>query len=468
MKPLLRCVTTAVGAMTSVAMVNVAQADVWVFEPTAAIDQRFDDNYELSSNEKRAVSATRAVGTLGLSRESTSAAVRAFLRADALLSISEGDDNDDLSSNQIAFIETKAIRPRSSYGVRLSFKRDTPNRDISADITDPSATAADTGASVTQDQNVDRNRFVINPVFSYNLSRRAELDLDYSFTSVDHGLPSCQEAEQRFVDNLAEGQVYNGEPFTALDELDNFQEHAFKITGRYSLSPIDSVFSTFGYSLFEAEEEVNTPVFEEKTFDERCQNRNVLRNPRDTSSVDTVRLSLGYERAYSQTLTLSGQFGAYQTESDRIADPITRTRENISSTGFLVNASISKTTGLTRYTGRIGYDVFPSDIGDVVESLELIGDLEHKLGQLLDFSFRIRAYEPETVSTESVEFARRFLSMEPKLIWRFSRQWTAAASYRYRRQKSQGDFDSAASNAVLFSIKYTPPSEIADTRGRTQ
>jgi hypothetical protein len=36
------------------------------------------------------------------------------------------------------------------------------------------------------------------------------------------------------------------------------------------------------------------------------------------------------------------------------------------------------------------------------------------------------------------------------------------AAYRYRRQKAQIDPVSAESNAILLSLKYTPPSEIRD------
>ena len=87
------------------------------------------------------------------------------------------------------------------------------------------------------------------------------------------------------------------------------------------------------------------------------------------------------------------------------------------------------------------------------------------MGPLLDFSFRVRAYEPDAFNASSDnKFSRRFLSLEPKLIWRFSRAWTAAGSYRYRRQKSQVDTGSGQSNAVLFSLKYTPPSAIRDAQ----
>ena len=96
----------------------------------------------------------------------------------------------------------------------------------------------------------------------------------------------------------------------------------------------------------------------------------------------------------------------------------------------------------------------------------MIADYQRELGKLTLFNFRLRAFEPDAISdtTDADAFARRFLSIEPKIVWNFRREWSAAASYRYRRQKSQVDTQSGDSNALLFSIKYTRPSAIADAR----
>lgn len=439
-----------VGWLGGLVLSAPAISDVWVFEPSASVDQRIDDNYRLDPDNALAVSATRVIGSLGLSRESANQVIKGQIRVDGLLSLNE-DETDELSSNQIAFLESRFLQRRSSYGVKLSFKQDTPNRDISADLTDLSQTASDTGASVTQDQNVDRERIFVNPSYSYNLSRRAEMTLDYAFTKVSHGLPSCEDAINEWVES-------GGQPedvFTVVDELDDFEEHAIKLNSRYKLTPIDQVYSNIGFSRFEADEEVATDDFNLKDPDERC--RNVLRNPRDTTSVNTTRFSIGYDRLLSPTLTVGGQLGYYTADSNEFG-------VTSSTSGYLANLTVSKSTGITKFTAQLGVDVYPSDIGDVVESFQLVGDMTRELGPLTDFSFRARIYEPDAISDDNDddEFARRFLSLEPRLIWRFTRTWTLAGSYRYRRQKSQTNPNSGVSNAVLLSLKYTPPSEIRD------
>ena len=448
-------------------------ADIWVFEPSASVDQRVDDNYRLDPINEQGVAATRAVASMNLSRDSQSSAIRGQARIDALLSINE-DDTDERSSNQILFLETVLQRPRYKTGIGFSFKRDTPSRDISADITDLSQTAADTGASVTQDQNVERDRFVITPSIDYNISRRTNVALKYTYTDVQHGLPSVQDAIDRQVqaiianenapqevrDSLAAldrpATINDIGQFTIDDELDDFTESLLELQFRHKLTRIDTWNMLLSYSSFEAQSEFPSP---ESEREEDPREQFILRNPRLPTTVDTARIAFGYERSFSTTFTLGGQLGYFTAESDTFGEIETNT-------GYTAAITARKLAGIDQFSGKFGVEVFPSDVGDVVESLELIGDYQRTLGPLLDFTLRLRAYEPDAISDAKNDdkFARRFFSAEPKLIWRFSRAWTAAFAYRYRRQKSQVDTISGESNALLFSLKYTPPSAISDAR----
>ena len=451
-----------------------ANADVWVFEPSIALDQRFDDNFRLESVRERGVSATRAVASGELSRESKTFAFRGQARVDALLSVNE-DFDDELSSNQILFFEARQLRPRSSYGLTFSYKRDTPSRDISADITDLSQTASDTGASVTQDENVSRERFVFNPEFNYKLSRLSEVTFGFTYTDVSHGLPSVQDAIDRQVaatianenapQELVETLLALDRPaeindigrFTIADELDDFTEALVEVNYRRQLSRIDTASALVSFSAFEAQSEVADAPEAERTPDP--SEENILRNPRVGTTVDTIRLVLGYERLFSPTLTGGIQVGYFTADSEAFG-------ESSTNDGYTAVISASKNAGIHRFSGRFGIEIFPSDIGDVVESLEAIGDYERQITRLSTFNLRLRAFEPDAVSDNDISdrFARRFFSMEPKVIWGFKRGWTAAGAYRYRRQKSQAEFESGESHALLFSIKYSPPSAIADAR----
>lgn len=449
-------------------------ADVWVFEPSVGLDQRFDDNYRLEPFRERGVASTRAIASGELSRESKTFAFRGQARVDALVAVNE-DIDDELSSNQVLFFDARRLQPRSTFGVTFTFKRDTPSRDISADITDLSQTASDTGASVTQDENVSRKRFVLNPEFSYKLSRLSQVTFGLTYTDVQHGLPSVQDAidrqvaatianenaPQELVDALLAldrpAEINDIGRFTIADELDDFTESLVEINYRRQFSRIDTFTSLVSFSAFEAQSEVvDTPEIDR---DPDPRQENILRNPRVATTVDTIRLVLGYERLFSPTLTGGIQVGYFTADSDSFGEQSTND-------GYTLVLSAAKNAGIHQFKGRFGIEVFPSDIGDVVESLEAIGDYQRQMTRLATFHLRLRAFEPDAVSdnNNSDRFARRFFSMEPKVIWGFKRGWTAAGAYRYRRQKSQAETKSGESHALLFSINYSPPSAIADAR----
>ncbi len=451
-------------------------ADVWLFEPTVGLDQRIDDNFRLDPFRETAVSATRAVASAKLSREDQRYLFLGQARVDGLLSVSE-DDSDELTSNQILFFDTQWLRPRSRWGLEFTFRRDTPSRDISADITDLSQTAADTGAIVTQDQNVDRERLVVKPSYRFNLSRRTELSFSYTYTDVDHGLPSVQDAIDRQVQGLLANEntpqslrdtllsldrpatINDIGRFTVSGELDDFTENLVEFGYRHLFSRRDTISAALSFSGFEAQSEIADAV--EADRDEDPREPNILRNPRAPTTVDTSRIVLGYDRKFSPTFNAGIQIGYFIADSDTFG--VTESND-----GYTAQLSALRIGGLDRYSVRFGVEVFPSDIGDVVESLELIGDYQRELSKLSTFNIRVRAFEPDAISdaADADRFARRFFSIEPRIIWRFSRAWTAAASYRYRRQKSQVDPQSGDSNALLFSISYTPPSALRDARRR--
>jgi len=143
--------------------IDFAYAQSYVWLPSVALDQRFDDNYRLQLEDSETVSATRFVGNLGLNRESQVSRFRGLLRADLLVSARE-DSPDEQDSNQFAFFDTSITHRRSLTEASFKIKHDTPNRDISTDITDLTAVPADAGA---------RNWMILTSMHFYLLSEVA-------------------------------------------------------------------------------------------------------------------------------------------------------------------------------------------------------------------------------------------------------------------------------------------------------
>jgi len=502
------------GLVVAMSAAMPASADVWVFEPSISLDQRFDDNYRLETELDRPVSATRLVGDLGVSRESRTTSISGGLRVDGLLTQGEYE-GDELDSNQVLFLDTVVGDERTKWRTDLSFKQDTPSRDISADLSSAASEATDSGV-VTQRSNVARRQIVLAPSVTRELTRRASITAGLRYTNVVHDLPTPEDAiYTRYIglynaqnaenapnpDIVPEGP--NGEPlpidqvdndtvgvFTPDGELDDYQEARVDLSYRFGLSPISLVSATIGYSVYNADtvpdSAVNVP------FDDlvRDGETDIFRDPRGRDSLSTTStFRLGYERDLTPTLRGSVEAGVYLNTSDdsdrfRQGDrpnyqPVainfgTPERRDLSAEeyaetleseqdGWLAAITLTKDAGVTRYSARFGVDVQPSSVGTQIEAQELIGDVYRTLNPLLDASLRVRLYEPDRLGANPEDrFARRFLSIEPKVVWRFTRAWTAAASYRYRRQKSRVDTESGESNALLFSLTYTPPSAVRD------
>jgi len=102
--------------LAAITISSVALADVWVFEPTAAIDVRYDDNYTIDNENPDETAATRLVGTLGLSREAPNAKFSGLLRLDGLVTNSDSR-GDELNSNRVAFLSSQFTTARSEYGI---------------------------------------------------------------------------------------------------------------------------------------------------------------------------------------------------------------------------------------------------------------------------------------------------------------------------------------------------------------
>lgn len=499
-------IPSLVAALLAAASVATpAGADQWVFTPSIGLDQRFDDNYRLEPIGARRVSATRLVGDLGISRETALLSIVGTARADLRLELGDTEDNAP-DSNQILLLDLARRYARGAFELDLGYVRDTPSRDISADITDDSSSAVDSGV-VTQDYDVARQRIDLKPSFRYDLSRRSSVEGSVSYADVAHDLPDAadtiytQYLQRLSNPNLSEddrrlltdenGDVLppdevnietlertsGGGVFRPTGELDDYDESRIDLGFRFRLDRISSVSAFVGYSRYVASVEANDGAF---TDDEQIPDsdvRQILRAPRRDAISETTTLRIGYDRQLDQTLDIALQAGVYQTDTDD-SDTYRRSDGTLaefgrdgqplpdavsSESGWLANVTLVKDANLTRYTARFAIDVLPSSAGSQVETQELTGQVFRQMSPLIDLSLSGRAYEPDRLGAKPDDrFARRFISLEPKITWRFARAWTAAAAYRYRRQKARVDQESSESNAVLLSLRYTPPSRIRD------
>ena len=489
---------------------------MWVFEPTLGVDQRIDDNYRLGAAATESIAATRAIGTLGLSRESQTMIIRGLLQADGAVTFSDARDEEQFDSNQSVAFDAIFKTQRSEYGSGVKYTRDKPTQNILSDITE-SSDLIDTGEDADTERDIGRETFELSPNATYELSRRSSLEADLTYRQVEHELSDPQDALLDFYtilqnqENQPEGfdptipldQVTYDDvpvPFTLNNELDNYREAVAQLGWRYKLSPISNLILRASYIDFTADTEADPSVvfpFEDKVPDD--SQRFLLRDPTRESRSETVRFTVGYDLQWSPTLSSTFEIGAFRKTTDdsdllrpddetflspeeqaeRIAANTDIVEEN-----WLANATIAKRSQRASYRARLGFDLRPNDLGREQQALDLRLTMDRELSRFWDFSFQVRAYDPDAGNkVRNTAFERRFLSLEPRLTWELSREWSLAVAYQYRRQRSavggfdvqdeQGDapldnegliFATGESNSFVLSVRWAPPSRIGELR----
>ena len=387
-----------------------ALADSWVWEPAIGLDLAYDDNFSLDFRNEEEVSSERVVLEMNAKRISAASNFHGIAKVD--FTAYQGDDESlDGTSNQVLYFTAgKRSSQRTQYGMTLNYKNDSLVREATIiEGTDPSEDPDGSSGDVIQ-EDLRRQRLVVRPWFTHDLSRLTDLRLEYTFRGVQH------------------------EDSEITTDLTDFTNQFAAVTIGRRLTPVDRIKGIVQYSQYDTDD--------------------------DSAEFTTSAFRLGYERSFSETLNVDADIGVRSTE-------YTDNGESFTSEGSQMSLSATKTFGLTRYRLRASRELYPSSLGQVLQADEVVANVTRNITELMDFSLRSRAYENTLLSESeetnaSIDNNRRFLSIEPKLTWRFARGWSAAASYRYRREKVANDPTPAESNSVVFSIKYTRLSPLAN------
>lgn len=379
-------------------------AQTWVVQPTVRVEQGFDDNFRLEVDDPDEVFTTRLVGEAKLSRIAENMELAGLVRLDAVSY--SGDDSDLRDRNNQLLDGTYDFEgERSTWSVRGTLRRDTLLRTVRI-FDDPEDVTLEPDDDVDEGlvrENIRRDRLTIEPVWTYSLTERGGPRIAYRFR----------------------GRRYDNEEGTSLSEFD---EHT--LTGEY------------GYQ-FTEKDQLNTGV----------DLTRVHRADEDRDD-DSIVVRTGIEREFSETLRGSADIGYRATTFD-VDSP-----EEDTDDGLVVRIRGSKRTGLTTFAGQLEQNVTPSGSGELVDKIELRFNVSRRLSEVLRFTFRSRLFETETDRVRAEEVTRRFLSLGPRLRWRLGRAFSIDGSYEYRREKIDGDPDSAESNAVVFSLNYTKPTPL--------
>ncbi|MCB1756358.1 MAG: hypothetical protein KDJ38_12595, partial [Gammaproteobacteria bacterium] len=368
---------------------TTAFADAWVLEPSIKFDIGYDDNNGMDVTDPQRVGVTKVTGELMLRRLSETHYFRGGLLADAVAY--SGDESIDPNSNQVAYFSTTFKRPRSSWGANFRYRRDSLLREAVANSDEIIQVEENQDASVDQFLDVTRQRLYLKPFYNYNLTRLMSFGMDYQLSTVDH-----DKGESEAVD------------------VQDYTNQGVNFRLDKQITPLDKVIGTVGHSFYTTDVDTNETEYR------------------------TNYLRLGYERSLSPTFTVGGDIGYRVTEFNE-------SQEDIKKDGPIGSVSAVKTTGLTKFELRAGLELYPSSIGQVVQTQELVGNVTRNLSELMVFSLQSRFYQNTALSGNDTVFIagenatadndRRSMTIRPEFRWQVAREWVVGAAYAYRREK---------------------------------
>jgi hypothetical protein len=165
------------------------------------------------------------------------------------------------------------------------------------------------------------------------------------------------------------------------------------------------------------------------------------------NTTDTARLLVGFARAFSEVTRGSIALGASSTKED-IGGNIDH------ASGFVLEATATQRSEITRLDGSIRHDVSPSGIGRSIKSDQVRVRWRRGLTPKLDFLLQARLIKNNVLKGSAPTVDRRYYEVEPALEYKWTPQWALRAAYGYRYQKFDVDPTSATSNAIFIGVTY--------------
>jgi hypothetical protein len=378
------------------------QAAEWYIEPSLGGGVEYDDNGQLDTPPKSALSYSISPEFL-FGVQTPSLHVRGAAHVDVIRST----DSELDETNVFSRLLSTYVTARNRWDINASLRRDTTR---TTDIVDPAAIPGETPTPSNPDidlfriTRVGRTLIGFEPTFSRVMTQRTNLNLGYRFGAT-------------FFDNTGE-TVVDSQPHKLVDN----QSHEIRGGVAYEYTPIDTITGRVAYTRFDA----------------------------DNFQFDQVRLLTGIRHSFSETLTGDLLAGATYTSS---------TSSNVSGgstddIGFTFFATLEKQLRTGKVITILQRDVSGGGFGFArkIEEIDIQWNTEIVPNRWF-FFLAGRAFRTETRGIGDPLDNRTYYQIEPRLAWQLTRQLFLDISYRYRRNE-QEVFGTADSNAIILGLVY--------------
>lgn len=279
---------------------------------------------------------------------------------------------------------------------------------------------AETGVVLTRDQ---RNRLLVNPSWSRNLTEATAISANYSYTDVRY----ANTAGTGLIDYRDQGASVGLQ--SKLSERDVASVTAY--FDRYETSPALTTANTYGIQ-----------AGYDRDFSERLHGTLVVgvRNTRGTTT--------------SQTLVCDGPiilgicFGN--------VTPTTSVTSG-SSTGYTLLANVENKWETALVNARLSRDLNPSGVGTLVQTDRLGVGWTQQWSPALSSSISAAAYHTRYLGGFVTASDNRYYRIEPRMSWKITEWWTLSAGYSYSYVSYQSSPATASANVAYVVLSYVWP-----------
>jgi len=402
--------------ITCACLLSASVHAAWVIEPSANVETRYDDNMRSKSDNEEGGILTR-LGVQARLRQISETTDISVMTGVELAKYS-GVDYFKEDSRESFFLEGRANRQFQRYGLNLrtSFNRqDTlryfriiepvtfvealPEAD-SEDylpeelaVEDDLITTVHTDAGSSQ-QLVQRNRFSVQPSFSYSIDPRTSVQLNYGFYDMSYS------------------DIPRNSP------LQESQSHTVGVGIDRATSPRDWVSLMVTRSRYEPELNLDT---------------------------DSTNVQITWQRKLSERTSLRLSAGARKTETDLFDD-----------TGATFSGRLNHRLPSGSLFLRMERGLEASGYGNEMESDRLSVGYRQKLSDRVSWKISARAFRATRISGVQRDSGREFVQISPSIQWAFSKNWQVRVSYRYTRIDREWIQGLSYSNSVSLSMEYVP------------
>lgn len=380
---------------------QLAMSAEWSVVPSIQLKEEYEDNIHFTTKTHGTVWGSAVSPSVQLVRtDPTSVAkVSARLRFNRY----SGDDIRDRDVQYLTLSSRKSTQ-RGRWALKGSFTRDTTLttlEEAESDTADEEelADAEDIDEGLVQFE-ARRNRLVLEPSWSQNLTERMAFRLGYRLRDVYY--------------SDAEGT-----------SLYDYQAHSLEVKLMRRVTELDRLGIMARYSEYRASE-VN-------------------------SEAGTSTLLASIDHAFSETLRGIVEVGMQNTWSKEGA-------LEDDTTGYTLDMRITKKLNQsTNYRLELKHDVMPSGSGYVVQSDRFNIRFRSKITSKLTFLLSGKFFRNKSLEASVMNVDRRYYSIEPRLRRLLTRKWSVDGYYRYRYQKYDNAAASAQGNTVSLGVRYVWP-----------